>query len=89
MNNRVIVRGVLRASPAMEAGVLPGDVLVRYDGRRIFNRFELKLATTEGKAGSTVALDLVRAGEPLRIYTARGPLGVTMQVEVRPPEPPR
>ncbi len=89
MNNRVIVSDVLRASPAMEAGILPGDVLVRYDGRRIFNRFELKRATTEGKAGSTVALDLVRAGEPLRIYTARGPLGVTMQVEVRPPEPPR
>ncbi len=89
MNNRVIVRGVLRASPAMEAGILPGDVLVRYDGRRIFNRFELKLATTEGKAGSTVAVDLVRAGEPLRIYAPRGPLGVTMQAEVRPPEPTR
>ena len=89
MNNRVIVSDVLRASPAMEAGILPGDVLVRYDGRRIFNRFELKIATTEGKAGSTVALDLVRAGEPLRIYAPRGPLGVTMEAKVRPPEPAR
>jgi hypothetical protein len=86
MNNRVIVSDVLRASPAMEAGILPGDVLVRYDGRRIFNRFELKIATSEGKAGSTVALDLVRAGEPLRIYAPRGPLGVTMKAEVGPPE---
>jgi hypothetical protein len=89
MNNRVIVSGVLRASPAMDAGILPGDVLLRYDGRRIFNRFELKRATTEGKAGSTVALDVVRAGESLRIYAPRGPLGVTMQAEVRPPEPTR
>jgi hypothetical protein len=89
MNNRVIVSDVLRASPALEAGILPGDVLVRYDGRRIFNRFELKRATTEGKAGSTVALDLVRAGEPLRVYAPRGPLGVTMQAELRPPEPTR
>jgi S1-C subfamily serine protease len=85
MNNRVIVSNVLRASPAMEAGILPGDVLVRYDGRRIFNRFELKLATTEGKAGSTVALDLERAGELVRIYAPRGPLGVTMQAGVGSP----
>jgi hypothetical protein len=86
MNNRVIVNDVLRASPAMDAGILPGDAVVGYDGRRIFNLFELKRATTEGKAGSTVAIDVVRAGEPLRIYAPRGPLGVTLKADVQPPD---
>jgi hypothetical protein len=85
MNNRVIINDVLRASPAMDAGILPGDALVGYDGRRIFNLFELKRATTEGKAGSTVAIDVVRAGAPLRIYAPRGPLGVTLKADVQSP----
>ncbi len=84
-NNRVILADVLRESPAMQTGLLPGDVLVRYDGRRIFNPRELKLATTQGKAGATVAVEVVRGDEQLRFFVPRGPLGITMRTAVRPP----
>ncbi len=84
-NNRVILADVLRESPAMQTGLLPGDVLVRYDGRRIFNPRELKLATTQGKSGATVAVEVVRGGEQLRFFVPRGPLGVTMRGASHPP----
>ncbi|MDH3211714.1 MAG: PDZ domain-containing protein [Myxococcales bacterium] len=85
-SNRVIVSDVLRESPAMEAGFLSGDVLLRYDGRRIFNVFELKQATTEGKPGATVAVEIRRGDQSLRFYLPRGPLGITMRSDVQPPQ---
>jgi hypothetical protein len=88
-NNRVVVTDVLGDSPAMEAGFASGDVLLRYDGRRIFNVLELKQATTEGRAGDTVPVEVQRGSERLRFYLPRGPLGVTLRPAVYPPEPPR
>jgi len=85
-DNRVVVSDVLHGSPAEAAGVLPGDILKRYDGTRIFNRGELRRATTEGKAGSNVAVDVVRGGESRRVYLPRGPLGVTLKAESLPPQ---
>jgi hypothetical protein len=74
-NNRVLLSDVLQNSPAAAAGIEPGDILVRYDGQAIFKSRDLLSATTQGAAGSTVAVDLVRNGESLRLYVRRGPLG--------------
>jgi hypothetical protein len=78
-NNRVLLSDVLQNSPAAAAGIEPGDLLVRYDDRAVFNTRDLLSATTQGAAGSTVAVDLVRNGEPLRVYVRRGPLGARIQ----------
>jgi hypothetical protein len=74
---RVAVRGVLASSPAEKAGLAPGDEITSYDGRRIFDVGDLTRLTYEGRAGETVALDIVRNGEPMQIYVPRGPLGIT------------
>jgi hypothetical protein len=84
-NNRVIVGDVLQSSPAERAGLEPGDVVLGYDGRRIFNGTELRGATAEGERGELVAVDVLRDGRPRRIIVPRGPLGVRVRTERQPP----
>jgi hypothetical protein len=84
-NNRVIVRDVLQGSPALQVGLKAGDEVYSYDGRRIFDRSALLAATTEGKAGATVAIEVLRDGELMRYYLARGPIGISMKAAKRPP----
>jgi hypothetical protein len=74
---RVGVRGVLASSPAEKAGLQPGDEITSYAGRRVFDVNELSRLTYEGQAGETVAVDVVRNGQPMQIYVQRGPLGIT------------
>jgi S1-C subfamily serine protease len=74
-NNRVLLSDILQNSPAAAAGIEPGDVLLRYDDQAIFEPRHLLTATTQGAAGSTVAVDLMRNGQSLRVYVRRGPLG--------------
>ncbi len=84
--NRVITVSVLHASPAMEAGILAGDVIYSYDGLRVFDLRTLKRATTEGTPGSTVSVGVQRGDQHLRLFLPRGPLGITMRPATRPPD---
>ena len=67
---------VLQNSPAAAGGIEPGDIVVRYDGRAIFTGSDLIAATRRGSPGSTVPVDVLRNGEPQRVYVEQGPLGV-------------
>lgn len=84
--NRMVVRNVLDRSPAFDAGLQPGDVIVRYDGRRIFSHGELKRGTVGGEAGEFVTVEVQRSGDLVTLDVVRGPLGVMLQAENRPPE---
>lgn len=77
--NRVRLEDVLESSPAAQAGLEPGDLVLRYDDRRVFNARELQQATAQGRAGGSVAVDLVRGGAVVRVYLPRGPLGVRLK----------
>ena len=77
--NRVRVANVIPDSPASEAGLQTGDVIVQYDDTRIFGPGELRESTTQGLAGDLTPLDLVRDGEEIRVYVPRGPLGIRLQ----------
>ncbi|HEX7079891.1 MAG TPA: PDZ domain-containing protein [Gammaproteobacteria bacterium] len=74
---RVRVGRVLPTSPAERAGLLPGDEVVAYAGRRVFDIRELNRFTLEGRPGETVVLDVLRDGQPIQLYLPRGPLGIT------------
>lgn len=76
--NRVLIANVLRDSPGERAGLQPGDVILSYGERRIFHPNELRSATTTGKLGENVRVDLLRDGETMRIYAQRGPIGVRL-----------
>lgn len=73
----VAVRDVLTNSPAQAAGLAPGDEIVAYNGKRVFDMNELTELTYEARPGETVAIDVVRDGQPMQIYVAGGPIGIS------------
>lgn len=68
---------VLDSSPAQAAGMQPGDRILRYDGKRVFNMDELAQHSMDGTPGENVVLNIVRDDVPMQIVLPRGPLGVT------------
>jgi hypothetical protein len=73
----IAIRDVLTNSPAEAAGIRPGDQIVAYDGRRVFDMNELTGLTFEGRSGETVPVDVIRDGQPVQLYVERGPLGIS------------
>jgi hypothetical protein len=72
----VNVMGVLASSPAERAGLEPGDEIVAYDGKRIFDIAELNELTLGGTSGESVVVDVRRNGQNLQLVLPRGPIGV-------------
>jgi len=77
-NNRIRVTSVMLESAAEQAGILSGDVVLSYDGRRMFLWQELKEATAEGRLGEYVSISINRNGEIFSFSVPRGPLGIQM-----------
>ncbi|TDG05592.1 serine protease [Paracraurococcus ruber] len=63
----LIVVGVDPRSPAGQAGVLLGDVLVSWDGRPLGTVREMLARLDPDSVGTTVTLELIRAGRPHRV----------------------
>jgi hypothetical protein len=84
--NRVSVREVLPAGAGSRAGLEVGDELVQYAGARVFSAADLQLLTASGRLGETIALDVVRGGQPLSLRAVRGPLGIVLGAVRRAPE---
>ena len=80
-SNRVIVESVLSNSPASNAGIQAGDVILTYDNQRIYSWTDLTGATSKGAANSTVAVTIVRNDQQQQVYLPRGPLGVRLTTD--------
>jgi hypothetical protein len=72
----VTVFDVLASSPAERSGVQPGDEIVAYNGRRVFDAAELNELTVRGTTGESVVVDVRRNGQTLQLVLPRGPLGI-------------
>jgi membrane-associated protease RseP (regulator of RpoE activity) len=70
------VADVLASSPAERAGLLPGDEIVAYNGKRVFDASELNALTLEGTPGETVVVDVRRDGQNMQLVMPRGPIGI-------------
>jgi serine protease Do len=57
-----LIREVVAGGPAAVAGVLPGDVVTRFDGQPIIESGELPLLAGDAGIQTTVTLEVVRAG---------------------------
>jgi Do/DeqQ family serine protease len=68
----VLVSDVGRRSPAEEAGLKAGDVIVGVDGKKITAAPELRLAIAEHPPGTVTQLEVVRNGKPLQIAAKLG-----------------
>jgi hypothetical protein len=77
-NNRVRLVDTLATSPARAANLQSGDLILRYAGENIFTVADLQASSRSGKAGGTIAIDVMRGGETVRLYLPRGPLGARL-----------
>lgn len=68
---------VMASSPALSAGLQPGDRITHYDGERVFSTFDLTQQALEGQAGENVVVNIVRDGVPMQVVMPRGPLGIS------------
>jgi hypothetical protein len=73
----ISVSTVLDSSPAERAGLLPGDEIVSYDGKRIFSMSDLTRQTLEGEPGEQVIVDIQRDGVSMQVVMPRGPIGIS------------
>ncbi len=58
-----LVSQVVERGPAYKAGLKPGDVITRFDGKVIADSSDLPLLATTAGIGRTVGLELMRDGE--------------------------
>lgn len=85
--NRVRAVSVMMGSPAEMAGMQDGDLIVSYDGRKMFNYGELQEATSRGERGEYVNVTVLRNGQLQNLWVPRGPLGIRLgSVRMRPQE---
>jgi Do/DeqQ family serine protease len=63
----VIVRQVTPGSPAADAGVIPGDVILKIDGREVADGQNLRFRLATLSVGATITLTLVRGGREIDV----------------------
>lgn len=71
------ISSVLEGSPGNTAGLQPGDALVSYNGRRVFDVLDLRRLTMEGNPGEDVVVEIERNGTRMQLTLPRGPIGIT------------
>jgi hypothetical protein len=71
------IGSVIANSPAQNAGLQPGDEIVRYDGERVFSMMDMAGRIMQGDKEGNVVVDIVRDGAPMQLVLPRGPLGVS------------
>jgi serine protease Do len=69
-----LVADVLEDGPAKDAGVTTGDVILRFDGKRVNDSAELPLMVARTPVGKKVVVDVVRNGKEKRIRVEIGEL---------------
>lgn len=69
---------LLESAPAYEAGLRPGDKIIRYNNQRVFHMGDLRSQVYQAEPGSSVAVEIQRKGSsaPETIYIPAGPLGI-------------
>jgi serine protease Do len=83
-----LVAGVIEGGPAAAAGVAPGDVILRFDGKLIGGRRDLPRIAADTEVGSTVDLVVWRDGKETTMKITVARLEDYEQVEASLPEAP-
>jgi serine protease Do len=65
----VTVADVMPGSPAAQAGVQPGDIIRKFDGRDVKNFTALRMFVAQTQLDKQVELEIMRNGKPLKVTT--------------------
>ncbi|HET6628652.1 MAG TPA: PDZ domain-containing protein [Woeseiaceae bacterium] len=76
--NRIAVASVIETSPAQDAGFQRGDVVISYDGEKVYSNQQLVDLRSAGVRGEPVPVEVRRNGELLQLTIPRGPMGLSM-----------
>jgi serine protease Do len=69
-----LVSAVEKGSPAEKAGVEPGDVIVKFDGKEVADSAQLPARVADMKPGSTARLEIIRKGSTKELSVTVGEL---------------
>src|SRR3989338_2530029 len=67
-----LIGSVLPGSPAQEAGIKRGDIVLEYDGRKIEDPFDLSAYVAQTQIGKKIALKILRDGKETTIEAKVG-----------------
>jgi serine protease Do len=85
----VMIGSVFAQSPAQEAGIRRGDVVVGFDGHEIANSNQFSVLVSTVPAGQTVQLDVLRdGGEEDRVFATVADRDAFLASLTNRPEPP-
>src|SRR5262249_54879140 len=62
-----LVQGVSARGPAALAGLKPADIIVKFDGKDVFDDRVMQRFVIETQIGRTVAVSILRGGKPLAL----------------------
>lgn len=79
MPNEVRVASVMASSPASGVGLKPGDVIVSYNGTRVYSTRELQVLSMGATPGQNAVVDVLRDGGSLQLAVPTGPMGVQVR----------
>ena len=85
-NNRVIVKTVMKSSPAEKLRLQNGDIILAYANEKVLTWRDLRDLTAEGIVGEYVNLNILREVKLQNILIPRGPLGVTLGTAILDPQ---
>ena len=68
----VLVKTVIRGTPAADGGLRPADVIVEWDGRPVPNRMTLVRLVADTPVGSNVKVEVYRRGQPTTLTITVG-----------------
>ncbi len=86
--NRLQVSDILADSAASAAGFEDGDLIVSYDGNRVYTPRELRSSSAACSEGAYVSTDVMRDGRLETLRLPCGPLGVLVDHVKQPPVAP-
>ena len=74
--NRARIGNVIGTSPAAAAGLRIKDLVLRYNGERVFEANDLKRLSASSDPERVVVVWIRRNGEEMEMYVPGGPLGI-------------
>jgi len=87
MGQRLRIAEVFDDTPAKEAGLRVGDILVKIGDYTIERNQDMKYATFFARPGEVLAIEILREGEPVELSLKAGklePLNASRMLELRP-----